>query len=180
MLINEYRLSYPGATSKLVRDTSRDKTDLDVLKEHHRFLWEEEDEEAADGDSWGKRLAKKYYDKLFKEYGICDLSKYKENKIAMRWRTEKEVVEGKGQFSCGEKRCDETRDLRSWEVNFGYVEEGAKKNALVKMRKLKCSIVVCITITDIIFRRTLPALLQPVELSSEEKGGQEEKQDRQK
>jgi len=29
----------------------------------------------------GKRLAKKYYDKLFKEYCIADLSRYKENKV---------------------------------------------------------------------------------------------------
>ena len=94
-----------------------------------------------------KRLAKKYYDKLFKEYCITDLSRYKENKVqsltlnmwnissclyfpyslswpfsdmikisipiffqkfweirnmifqvAMRWRIEKEVVEGKGKI----------------------------------------------------------------------------------
>lgn len=53
----------------------------------------------------------------------------------MRWRTEKEVVEGKGQFVCGERKCTETAELRSWEVNFGYIEEEVKKNALVKMRK---------------------------------------------
>ena len=29
----------------------------------------------------GKWLAKKYYDKLFKEYCIADLSQYKENKV---------------------------------------------------------------------------------------------------
>ena len=29
----------------------------------------------------GKKLAKKYYDKLYKEYCICDLSRYKENKV---------------------------------------------------------------------------------------------------
>jgi hypothetical protein len=28
-----------------------------------------------------KRLAKKYYDKLFKEYCIADLSRFKENKV---------------------------------------------------------------------------------------------------
>lgn len=28
-----------------------------------------------------KDLAKKYYDKLFKEYCIADLSRYKENKV---------------------------------------------------------------------------------------------------
>lgn len=83
---------------------------------------------------WGKRLAKAYYDKLFREYCICDLTYYKENKVAMRWRTEKEVVDGKGQFVCGEKHCNDSSELKSWEVNFAYIEEGTKKNALVKLR----------------------------------------------
>lgn len=85
-----------------------------------------------------QRLAKKYWDRLFKEYCICDLSRYKENKVAMRWRTEKEVLDGKGQFTCGEKRCEARDDLKSWEVNFAYIEEGQKKNALVKLRNVAC------------------------------------------
>ena len=47
---------------------------------------------------WERRLAKRYHDKLFKEYCLAELKFYKENKIAMRWRTEKEVADGKGQF----------------------------------------------------------------------------------
>lgn len=57
---------------------SRDKRDIDVIKENHQFLWEEDDAV----DTWGKQLAKKYHDKLFKEYCICDLRKYKENKVS--------------------------------------------------------------------------------------------------
>lgn len=76
-LINDYVLKRPGDTSKLfARDTSKDKTDLDVIRENHQFLWNEEDV-----DSWEKQLAKRYYDKLFKEYCIADLSRYKENKV---------------------------------------------------------------------------------------------------
>lgn len=112
------------------RDTSRDKTDQDVIKDNHKFLWDTE----VEPESWEERLAKKYYDKLFKEYCICDLSRYKENKVAMRWRIEKEVVTGKGQFICGNKVCLEKEGLRSWEVNFAYVEKGESKNALVKLR----------------------------------------------
>jgi protein FRA10AC1 len=52
----------------------------------------------------------------------------------MRWRTEQEVVLAKGQFVCGNKRCDAVRKLRTWEVNFAYVEAAEKKNALVKVR----------------------------------------------
>uniref|UniRef100_A0A182JHI5 Uncharacterized protein n=1 Tax=Anopheles atroparvus TaxID=41427 RepID=A0A182JHI5_ANOAO len=134
-LINEYILNKPGATKLLQRDNSRDKTDHDVIRENHRFLWDNETV-----DSWEKQLSKKYYDKLFKEYCIADLSRYKENKVAMRWRVEKEVVVGKGQFICGAKSCEERNNLRSWEVNFGYLEQAEKKNALVKLRLcLKCS-----------------------------------------
>ncbi|XP_053671182.1 protein FRA10AC1 [Anopheles nili] len=134
-LINEYMLTKPGATRLLQRDTSRDKTDHDVVRENHRFLWANETV-----DSWEKQLAKKYYDKLFKEYCIADLSRYKENKVAMRWRIEKEVVVGKGQFVCGDRNCELQNELRSWEVNFGYMEHGQKKNALVKLRLCpKCS-----------------------------------------
>lgn len=52
----------------------------------------------------------------------------------MRWRIEQEVVLGKGQFICGNKHCSEKDNLKSWEVNFNYVEHGSKKNALVKLR----------------------------------------------
>lgn len=51
---------------------------MDIIKENHQFLWEEDDAV----DTWGKQLAKKYYDKLFKEYCICDLRRYKENKVS--------------------------------------------------------------------------------------------------
>lgn len=54
--------------------------------------------------SWERKLAKSYYDKLFKEYCLADLSRYRERMMALRWRTEKEVLEGKGslcnRFSC--------------------------------------------------------------------------------
>lgn len=137
-LINDYLLCYPGSTSKLKRDTSRDRTDFDVIRENHQFLWDESDDEEP--PTWEKQLAKRYYDKLFKEYCICDLTYYQANKIAMRWRTEQEVIAGKGQFSCGDRHCKEGSGLRTWEVNFAYFEKNEKKNALVKLRLCKeCS-----------------------------------------
>lgn len=56
--------------------------------------------------------------------------------IAMRWRTHEEVVTGKGQFICADLNCDKEKGLKSWEVNFSYIENKEKKNALVKIRKL--------------------------------------------
>ncbi|CAR31477.1 Protein FRA10AC1 homolog [Caenorhabditis elegans] len=142
-MINLYYLSYPGATKLLNRKIQDETTDLDVLKKHHRFVWSEDDEINAsqpDKNSWETRMAKKYYDKLFKEYCIVDLSMYKTNKIGMRWRTENEVKEGKGQLSCGARKCNETAHLSSWEVNFTYKEDNRVKSTLVKARLCpKCS-----------------------------------------
>ncbi|XP_078422135.1 protein FRA10AC1 isoform X1 [Cetorhinus maximus] len=129
--INDYLLYYGGSKEDLKRSTANDKTDRDVIKENHRFLWTEDDETDM---TWEKTLAKKYYDKLFKEYCIADLSRYKYNKFGFRWRVDKEVISGKGQFCCGNKHCDEKEGLKSWEVNFGYIEHGEKRNALVKLR----------------------------------------------
>lgn len=129
-LVNQYLLSGGYGIEHIQRPTENDRNDYSVLREEHKFLWDEGD----DIGSWEKQLAKAYYDRLFKEYAICDLSRYKENKVALRWRIEKEVVEGKGQFACGNKLCSEQDALQSWEVNFAYVEQGEKKNALVKLR----------------------------------------------
>ncbi|XP_060837479.1 protein FRA10AC1 [Rhopalosiphum padi] len=108
----------------------REKRDIDVIQENHKFVWDEDDEVFT----WEQKLARKYYDKLFKEYCICDLSLYKKSQVAMRWQTEGELVSGKGQFICGNKICDETTHLRTWEVNFSYMEHYQKKNTLVKLR----------------------------------------------
>uniref|UniRef100_A0A672LC07 FRA10A associated CGG repeat 1 n=1 Tax=Sinocyclocheilus grahami TaxID=75366 RepID=A0A672LC07_SINGR len=78
--VSDYILYYGGKIEDFRRSMSKDKTDLDVVRENHRFLWREEDEEDM---TWEKELAKKYYDKLFKEYCIADLSRYKENKVCL-------------------------------------------------------------------------------------------------
>ena len=61
----------------------------------------------------------------------------------MRWRTENEVIAGKGQFVCGNKTCDKDEDLKSWEVNFAYIEKEVKTNALVKLSMSNCVPFVC-------------------------------------
>jgi len=129
-MVNDYLTLYGGKFSDIKRDNSKDKSDVDVINENHKFLWDEDEAEL----SWEQRLSKRYWDKLHKEYTICDLKLFKENKIGLRWRTEKEVISGRGQFSCGNKKCTDSDGLRSWEVNFMYVEDGERKNTLVKAR----------------------------------------------
>lgn len=103
-----------------------------ILRAKHEFV-RDEAKDAMDA-SWETRMAVKYYRRLFKEYALADLSRYKESKIGLRWRTEKEVIFGKGQFICGNKRCDATDDLHSYEVPFRYEEHGQRKLELVKVR----------------------------------------------
>jgi len=40
-----------------------------------RFLRGPEDDAAQGANSWGARLARRYYSRLFKEYAIADLSR---------------------------------------------------------------------------------------------------------
>lgn len=122
------------------------RSDYDAVRQEHRFLWEEAPRETAplvSQEQWGgapdirmtweQRLAKKYYERLHKEYAIADMSRYREG-VGLRWRVEAEVFDGKGQFLCGSKTCANDGDLCSYEVNFGYVERGENKQALVKLR----------------------------------------------
>ncbi|KLT45654.1 hypothetical protein CC85DRAFT_234058, partial [Cutaneotrichosporon oleaginosum] len=113
------------------------RSEWDVLKQHHRFV--REDEEAADV-SWEERLARAYESKLFKEYALIDLKHFKSKRFALRWRTATEVVEGLGEETCGSLRCahhpsgSEAVDLKAFELPFVYVEDGERKEALVKVR----------------------------------------------
>ncbi|PWA51605.1 hypothetical protein CTI12_AA460140 [Artemisia annua] len=126
--LKDYANFYGGDTQK--QENLPIKTDQDTLREGYRFIRSEEDDMDS---SWEQRLVKRYYDKLFKEYCIADMSHYKTGKIGLRWRTEKEVKSGKGQFVCGNKHCSEEEGLASYEVNFAYFEAGENKQALVKL-----------------------------------------------
>jgi protein FRA10AC1 len=118
------------------KSRSRDITvsDLETLKRKHEFVRDDERDEEKMSSDWEVRMARKYYDMLYKEFAIADLSRYKEGKIGLRWRTEHEVVLGKGQFVCGNKACATSLELCSYELPFSYVEHGIKKSELVKVK----------------------------------------------
>ncbi|BEJ02707.1 hypothetical protein CcaverHIS631_0705020 [Cutaneotrichosporon cavernicola] len=97
------------------------RSEWDVLKQHHRFV--RDDEEPADV-SWEERLARAYESKLFKEFALIDLKHFKSKRLALRWRTATEVVEGLGEETCGSLRCpyhpsgSEMVELRAFELPF--------------------------------------------------------------
>lgn len=47
------------------------------------------------------------------------------------------MISGKGQFICGNKACQSEENLKSWEVNFSYVEKEVKKNCLIKLSRCR-------------------------------------------
>jgi protein FRA10AC1 len=108
-------------------------SDLQSLKEYHQFVRDDEFDANHGDEDWKVRLARRYYDKLYKEFAIIDLSRYKENMIGLRWRTEAEVVSGKGQESCAAKKCLSTDQLSIFELPFAYSEQNEEKLELVKV-----------------------------------------------
>ncbi|BGP61522.1 hypothetical protein NBRC10512v2_002841 [Rhodotorula toruloides] len=134
------------------------KHELEILKERHQFVRDSDVDPAA--LTWEDQLAYKYYETLFKEFAVVNLKHYKSGAIALRWRTEDEVLSGIGHLTCGSLRCryhepspsmlasledpDVPPDpestaplvettLEELEMPFGYLEGGVKKTTLVKV-----------------------------------------------
>lgn len=97
----------------------------------HTFLLNEKNDLLTEAE---RQALKQYHEQFFKEYCISDLTNYKTNQVALRWRTKKEVISGKGESVCGDKNCNSNENLKTWEVNFKYFENGNYQNTLVKLR----------------------------------------------
>ncbi|KZT67934.1 hypothetical protein DAEQUDRAFT_693258, partial [Daedalea quercina L-15889] len=131
---------YPtSSSSKQMAHSAR--SEFDILKASHKFLRAEQEEQESKL-SWDDKLAKKYYNNLYREYAVCDLKHYKSGNFALRWRTESEVISGAGETTCGNTRCplhdqraaDELKpSLKTLELPFSYAEDGESKFALVKV-----------------------------------------------
>jgi protein FRA10AC1 len=133
-LIDIYRRDQLDIPSISTATTELFPEDIDALRRNHQFVRDDTEDEKLLSKSWEVRMARKYYNRLFKEYAVGDFSRYKEGKIGLRWRVEREVMSGKGQFTCGSLSCSETDHLNSYEVPFRYSEGGAIKTELVKIR----------------------------------------------
>ena len=105
----------------------------EIFRDHHEFVRDDE-RDAEASRRWETRMVRRYYDELHKEYAICDLSRWREGGVGLRWRTEAEVVSGVGERVCAAKGCAATDGLRSYELPFDYEERGEAKRALVKVR----------------------------------------------
>lgn len=73
-------------------------SELSILLKHHQFIREDADDDIdASKLSWEDKIALSWYNKLFREYAVCDLTQYKTGGIALRWRTEEEVLQRAGE-----------------------------------------------------------------------------------
>lgn len=122
-----------------------------AMHEHYSFLPPESNKKhnVDDGNSknqpipgvssWQDRMVAQYHQHLFREFALADLSV--PGRIGLRWRTKEEVFSGRGERSCGNKRCrnnsDGADDLATLEVPFSYEEHGERKKELVKLRVCK-------------------------------------------
>ncbi|KAK7031200.1 hypothetical protein VNI00_013616 [Paramarasmius palmivorus] len=137
---------YPSASSSKAKATPSGHTEFELLKQSHKFLREDDDDEGAQL-TWEEKLASKYYANLYREFAVCDLKHYKSGNFALRWRTEAEVLSGAGETTCGNTRCkrheaaegsedvdkSRTSGLTTLELPFAYLEHGESKSALVKV-----------------------------------------------
>ncbi|SCD22403.1 conserved protein, unknown function [Plasmodium ovale] len=112
-------------TEKKENKSEQYVTDYDILKKQYKFI--------HDASSEKNTLLQKYYNSICNKYVICDLSKYKETKIGLRWRTEEEIIEGKGHIICASKKCNST-NLKTYKFLFQYDEQGTQKQTTVKVR----------------------------------------------
>lgn len=75
-------------------------SELAILQKHHQFIRDDDDNESGTDHSklnWEDKLALSWYSKLFREYALCDLTHYKTGGVALRWRTESEVLDRVGE-----------------------------------------------------------------------------------
>lgn len=73
-------------------------SELSILLKHHQFIRDESDDDMdASKLSWEDKVSLSWYNKLFREYAVCDLTQCKTGAIALRWRTEEEVLQRAGE-----------------------------------------------------------------------------------
>jgi protein FRA10AC1 len=115
------------------------EADRAILKSEYTFVQESSEEKSsstATSSSWKERMVQRYHSGLYKEYALADLSRMPQ--IGLRWRVKQEVLDGRGELSCGNLHCPDRSArcdrLVTMEVPFAYKEKGVAKKELVKLR----------------------------------------------
>ena len=133
--MKDYQYYYGGKSKPII---AKGENDFDVLQRNFQFIRDEyEDLDALTSEDERKKyeaeLSLAYYRKLHKEYAIANLSRFESGQVGLAWRTESQVISGKGQFICGNISCSENDKLKEFELDFVYKENDETKNELVKV-----------------------------------------------
>lgn len=84
--------------------------------------------QAKYGSTWQERMVKHYHSHLYKEYVLADLSHvYSKGKVGLRWRTEGEVVNGRGFSSCGNLMCESGACSKKTTIESSVLVDGSGK-----------------------------------------------------
>jgi len=67
-------VSYYGGT---VPTPAKYRSERDILEDHHQFIRTDEETDTEE-----KRIAKSYYDKLFKEFAMVELARWREKQVS--------------------------------------------------------------------------------------------------
>ena len=80
-------------------------------------------------------MVQHYHTHLYKEYVLADLSRVNDHnggKIGLRWRTEKEVANGRGFNCCGNLMC---RQQQQKEKKMGGDDNGVDDNTAAAIKR---------------------------------------------
>ena len=105
------------------------ENDYAILQRTFQFIRDEFDDETIllqcedRRQRYNAEVALAYYRKLHKEFALIDLSRYKTGQIGLMWRTDAQLISGKGQFICGALDCSQEDDLVTLELDFKYQED---------------------------------------------------------
>ena len=162
--IHENQSRYHSSADRSVEEMAKrlKHAEHDIIKRNYDLLMSDSGEDPNQSKvkmnkktEWERRLTRKYSDRLFKEYALCQFSPDRKQ-IGIRWRTDREVRSGKGETICGNVQCNfqpnisenEDSKLKEYETIFSYKSstDGVKKECLVKLSLcFKC----LQTVTDI-------------------------------
>lgn len=117
--------NYSSLSSKSSQNLSISEK-YNILRSEYEFLPEQSDNNEDN-------FMEEYYSKLYREFCLVDLSRYKKGKLGLSWCTEDHILKGKGYKICANISCDKTKHLKAYEVNMKYTEKNEIKNALVKV-----------------------------------------------
>ena len=114
------------------------ENDFAILQRNFQFIRDEYDdvetlEEGTNKEKYEAEISLAYYQKLHKEYALANLTRFETGEIGLMWRTDQQVISGKGQFVCGNVDCDAMEGLKEFEMEFGYKENEQQKLELVKI-----------------------------------------------